>query len=417
MVVILVIVALLLRPGGRTLKSGEAEVAVHGVAVVQRAAGSRETITDRVLLHSGDVITLQQGSATITANDATYEARSGREGRPDTRFRMGRLPELQAGELLVDAATAITVQSAGTLVNVGDGTGGAARLVRTLAFGVSVYRGVAEINSAGSRLRIPRLRAAEVVSLGQVPASLAPLRYQATDPWDRHYLEPAITVDQELDPMARAFDKSSPGAVTPASLHVRSLPPPSQLQSLIDKVQRIDGALTSPSDAIVGASIATLGSRGTLDTRWTNVFRFHADGARWGLVAMDQGVDADALVSAVRHAIDQVPLSFAAPSRAAGPITPPVASAAPPSLQAPPSESPSRPAEPSPPTTRALPGTPPTAAAPQPTLTLPPVTVPTLPPVLPPNSTNPLQGVVDTATGVLSGLLNTIAGPKGLLHP
>ena len=417
-VVALVAVALVVQGHHHSLGTGEADVVVDGTAVVALAGGGNETITDRARLHAGDVLDVQQGVARITTNDAKYQARSSFDSgsaatrSADTRLKIGSEPELLAGELLVEDSSGATVQSAGTAVTVGsDGADGAARLSRTLSLGVSVYRGNAQINSAGSRLTVSRLRSVEVVSLGQLPVDLLPVSVTATDPWDREFLSDAIQINGDLDPLTVAFDKASGGAdITPASLDSAHLPATASpaLQQLISSARDIDPNLEL-SGAIVGALIATLAKGDSFASHWNAVFAFHHEGASWGLVAMDQNVERQALISRVASAIDnQGSLSFGQVTTAAPPVTQPVLTGPPPT--APPATTATQPSlATSTPTTRPAPPT----TQPQTGLTL-----PIVPQLISPGTsgTTPLQGVVDGATTLLSGLLNALVGPNGLLH-
>lgn len=420
-VVALVVVALVVRPGQSALKSGEAEVEVDGTAVVTTADGRSRPVTDRIRMHAGDTLKMQSGTASITTRDAVFQAMAG-SGKPGpTRLLMGTTPELLGGELLATSEHRTQIDSAGSSVTVGKADqGGAVRLTRTLALRVSVYQGSATLESAGSSLQIPALRAAEVAALGQLPANPSPLRFRSTDRWDRAYLSPAITVDQQLDPLTLAFNQSSTGQITAASLHLSDLPSTHVVNTLLDRAREVDDTLSRPADAIVGAAVTSLAQKGTFEHRWNAVFRFHSQGATWGLVAMDQHVSADSLLDRVRGAIDQSPLRIGGPTVAAAQPTAPViggpGAGAPSGTTIPADGSGATGSGSGTPGTTVTSPSLPALQVPQPTTPLLPSPLPQLPPVtVPPQVTSPLQGLVDTTTQLLSGLLNGVAGKGGLL--
>ena len=84
-------------------------------------------------------------------------------------------------------------------------------------------------------------------------------------------------------------------------------------------------------ETLIGAAIVDLGRRGTFLERWASVFEFRDAGAAWGLVALDQGVDASPLLGAVTRAVDSTELAIGTaptgggrpPRRRAAPPPPP----------------------------------------------------------------------------------------------
>jgi hypothetical protein len=153
-----------------------------------------------------------------------------------------------------------------------------------------------------------------------------------------------------------------------------------------------------PGETLIGAAIASLGTRGSFTDRWSDVFEFRGDpahgGAAWGLVALDQGVNADPLIRVVEAALQSTPLQFAqAAPVAPGPVNTGTA--------------PANPTTPRDPGTATTPTTsePPTTTPPP---TVPPVTVPPLqiPVPEPPSTGVPLiDGLVNTVGQLLGGLL------------
>jgi hypothetical protein len=82
----------------------------------------------------------------------------------------------------------------------------------------------------------------------------------------------------------------------------------------------------SPGESLVGAAIVVESDpdAGQFAQRWSDVFEFRRDGAQWGLVALDQGVERDTLRGQLASAINASPLLFAVgPASSGGPsVTP-----------------------------------------------------------------------------------------------
>ena len=69
------------------------------------------------------------------------------------------------------------------------------------------------------------------------------------------------------------------------------------------------------------AAITVQGKNGSFGDRWRSVFGFHTQGARWGLVALDQHVTRAPLLSSVDDALGRrsVGTASAAPAPAGAP--------------------------------------------------------------------------------------------------
>ncbi len=321
-VVVVAALALLPRVGDAGPGPGEARVVVDGTASVVRDDGVATTVTDdSVALGPGDVLEVVAGSARFTLADEVHlegRAEPSVGGRQGTTVEMQVVPELLAGPLLVEApTTAVRVAAAGSTTTVGPaGDGGAARLLRRLGLGVGSYGGAVEVDSAGRRAAVAPWRRAEVAAVGEPgPTDLA-LRYSAQDPWDRRFLADALTIDRQLAPLLRGLDGAgAPDLTDPATLRaaVPGLPGPVALAPRLDEV-------ADSGEALVLAALATTGTGGSLGARWDASAAFRADGAAWGLVAVDQGVAPADLLGTVRTAIDDA--LAAAPGGAADTGTP-----------------------------------------------------------------------------------------------
>ncbi len=317
---------------------GEAEVTVSGTARVERADGEVERVADRrVSLRPGDAIEVTTGSARFELADGVrYAGVAGRAGahRAGTTVRMGNVPDLEAGDLLVTGPEPTSVSAGDTTVTTGPGggapgEGSALRLSRTLGLRVGVYRGSASLDSAGARRTVPGLRRMEVAAAGELPRTPRPLRFAADDRWDRRYLGDAIALDAELFSLVGAVEATG-GADAGSVTYLRSVLPMARGEASLAELVRPRRVST---DVLVGAVIAGLGEDGSFARRWREVFTFHDAGATWGLVALDQEVETTAVSEAVRDALNDTEFPFQVDEAVATPASP--AAAPPPSTSIP----------------------------------------------------------------------------------
>jgi hypothetical protein len=370
---------------------GEARLEVEGRAIVERRDGDEEVIDDDDTdLRAGDRVEVTEGVGRMVLRDGVrMELRAGIEDAADSMVRMGEVPVLEAGDLLVAAPESSAVEAAGTTVVV---EAGAAQVSRALGLGVATYDGMVRIDSAGVERPVPALREMRVPALGRPPRQARPLDYAAADPWDRRFLGAAIDLGRTLEALADGYTQNlNPGEGRTPGFFRLVLPGLDDEDQFGAELIDLDRA---PGETLIGAAITELGRRGGFVERWDAVFGFRDEGAEWGLVALDQDVDGTPLLGAVEDAVGASPLTFAAGPGAGGPgSTPspaPVGDPTTPTTQPPTSPEP-------PPTT-----TPPTSPPP----TSPPPTVPEEPetplsPVLDPI----LDPVVEAAEDLLGGLL------------
>lgn len=289
------------------LEAGEARLVVAdgGRALVTEAGREGRLVTAQRTLPRGARVKVLAGSATLALkNGSTAEVRKG------TQLRLGRRLTLQSGHLLVTTSDAapVDVEAAGSRATVL----GAARFTRDLAVSAASYRGAVKLESAGRSLRVPALRQATIPSLGELADQPLPIVYDAADSWDRRFLGAAIDLGQELQAKSLGFTGSLRRKEGRTPGFYRLLLP------ALEKEPAFDASLLSaerpPGETLVGASIALVGHQAPFIERWRAVFAFRDQGAPWGLVALDQGVDRPAsVVQTVDEAIGRAPLLFAAP--------------------------------------------------------------------------------------------------------
>jgi hypothetical protein len=295
---------------------GEARLEVDGTATIERQDGGRETVTDDADVATGDTVTLTEGTGTLElGDDAVLEVRAARGDGQDSVLVVGPVPVLEAGDLLVTAPDGFEVSAAETRLSV---EGGSARLRHTADVEAAAYDTTVRLDSAGQERTIPALREMQVPALGLPPEQPRPLRYDASDPWDRRFLGEAIDLGERLEALAAGYTQNvdADEARSP-SFYKEVLP------GLVDEPEFTIDLLDrdrAPGETLVGAAITDLGKRGTFAQRWGSVFAFRDQGAAWGLVALDQGVDRGPLLGAVNDAVEDSPLALGptSPSRRPG---------------------------------------------------------------------------------------------------
>ena len=299
-------------------KKGEAEFEVDGAAVIERQAGEREEVDDRTDIRVGDELTIVEGVGTLTLpGGVTYELRAGLGGSEASKLLMGPTPELLAGDVLVIAPDGTQLEVGGTSVQV---DGGAAQVSKPAGAEVAVaaYDTGVHIDSAGQLREFKALREMQVPAVGVPPDAARPLVYDGSDPWDRRFLGEAIDLGARLQALAAGYTQNlSRGQGRTVEFFEQVLP------GLADEPEFTEELLDRDRDAgetLVGAAITDLGRRGTFAERWQAVFAFRGDGAAWGLVALDQGVDSLPLLGAVTDAVDSSPLAIG-PTRPPRPAT------------------------------------------------------------------------------------------------
>jgi hypothetical protein len=362
---------------------GEARLEVDGWAVVERQDGEREDVDDGTDLGPGDRVEVTDGVARmVLAGGARFELRSGRADAANTVLRMATVPVLEAGDLLVASPASTTVEAAGTTLVVDDG---AAQVSRSLGMGVAAYDAAVRLDSAGQERTVPALREMRVPALGRPPQAPSPLDYDERDPWDRRFLGAAIDLGDRLEALAEGYTQNlnEGEGRTPGFFRI-VLP---GLERRPDFGAELLDPERPPGETLIGAAIADLGRRGSFVQRWRSVFDFKDQGARWGLVALDQDVSGTPLLGAIEQAVSSSPLAFVDATPGTTPSTSPP-STGPPSTSPPSTSPPST----SPPSTSPPSTSPPTTEEPL---------TPALEPVV-----DPLSGVITDLVDGLLGLFN-----------
>jgi hypothetical protein len=303
----------LLVVGGACSEGGDAgagRLSVDGRVELASAGGKSQEERGSRSLEFGDRVKVLEGMATVRlGDDRELELRTGSnvvlEEVQDGKQRVAQ-PRLLEADLLVQAppGARLTVSTEGTDVIVSGG----AQVSRGPALVVSSYDGAVELRSGDRTTTVPALRQVSVPAGGALPDRPSALSYDAGDAWDRRFLSDAIELGNQLEARSKGFSaqvRPTDGRTIESLLTL--------LPSLADHPEfglTLFDALRPPGESLVGAAIVLEGRRGTFAERWAGVFGFRDDGAQWGLVALDQGVDRAPLLAAIDGAIGRGPRPF-----------------------------------------------------------------------------------------------------------
>jgi hypothetical protein len=298
-------VTLVVDDDGGVPASGARATAVDGVTLVVHTDGSSSPIETGEVVLAGDEVRVRSGTVVLElASGAVLEGREESEGVDATRVRIGAAPQLVAGDLLVDSGVPVVVGAGGNDVSFEpDGSeGAAARIRRGLSVTVGLYRGTAALDSAGQERAVPAYRQLSVASLGRPPASPDPLRLDPTDGWDLRYLGIAFELTRRLDALSGTYTANLGLAGATAEALEAVVPALADEPDFGPELLTAGGRMRPGGESLVGVSIALLGRADGFASRFERVRGFRADGAEWGLVALDQGVAEARLVAAVEAA-------------------------------------------------------------------------------------------------------------------
>jgi hypothetical protein len=392
---------------GRALGPGEARLTVSGKVQVASPGRGWQTVQGNRTLHRGERVQVLQGLAQVRlSNDRQLELRRGSE------IVLQSSPSLTKGDALAVAKeSALPVEAGAATARV---RRGAAHVSRGLGTTAASYTGELAVESAGRQLGVPALRQATVPGPGLVPANAVPLDYRADNPWDRRYLGDAIDLGEDLQARSQGFTAQlSPDEGKTAGFYRQLLPPletePGFGQELLDPA-------VSAGDTLVGAAISVQSHKGDFSSRWRDVFSFRGQGARWGLVALDQRVTRAPLLSGIDEALARLTPGTVEAALPAGAAPALIAGAVPADQAAAASGGGGGPAGQvgGPPATTApkpggggggglLPGVPP--------LVQPPPGTPTTSTTTPPPG--PVGGLIEGVGNVVGGLLGGLVNPRG----
>lgn len=286
---------------------------LDGRAEVVHNGDTRDLDGGEHRLATGDTVRMEDGDAVLELpGDRSMRLRAASGDRDATEVVLAAAPEVVNGDAVVLAADELRFRAGDVEVTL---RAGAARVRQGLSVTIALYAGEADVRSAGRPFPggLAALRQVSVPATGRLPRTPSPLLYDDAnpDPWDREFLGEAIDLGAQLDVSARGFTSQlGPRTSVSAPLLRRALPRLADEGEFGEEL--LEDAVRSPGEALVGAAIVVESGGAPFGSRWADVFEFRDDGARWGLVALDQQVKRDALLGTINDAVGRSPLLFAA---------------------------------------------------------------------------------------------------------
>jgi hypothetical protein len=386
--------------------TGIAKLTVDGAADIVPINGATHDAHSGDRLSAGDRVRVVEGQAAVHLHTGELQLRAGSQLVVDDKLRL-----LSGAVLIQPAGEAIQVSTEDVTVVVPSGVAQLAVAPgATTTTTVKVYQSTSQLDVAGNPTEpVSAPRQVVVTTESTFPIPATPLKYQDTDGWDHLYLAPAITISGQLAAAASGFDAQVPANQgKDAAFYQQLVPALSGNGDFVtafgaaERAQPAGSAPTAkPGDYLIASVIAERGAHGTLSSRLTDELAFWYEGAPWGFVAYDQGVnDLTGVLDDVLGAIGRATLPFTGPPPSQIAIGPPPTS--------PPTTKPSRTPTPVGTTTTInprLPRPPPTTT----TTTAPPPLIQLPVPVLPGSLGTLLNPLLDP----LIQALNNILGGKG----
>ena len=200
---------------------------------------------------------------------------------------------LERGEALITSDGALSAAVEDTDV----AGAGSYRLTSGLAPRLGVYEGEVTARRPAQERPVGALRQLDLSAFRLGFAE--PLHYRATDSWDRALLADAIAFDGEAVRLSAGMDSSLGTGARPASYYRKFVAKPAVLHTLADMaaISR-NRKFGPPSDVLLPWFVAQA-VEGTVGSAVATVSALRADGARWGLIALELDVAADRVVAAI----------------------------------------------------------------------------------------------------------------------
>jgi len=218
----------------------------------------------------------------------------------ESRFR------LFSGGILVQSPSPIRIDADVVTVESPRGT---FRVDKQLATRVGNYAGgKLNVKVGADSLSVAPYREA-VVAGGLLPKADEPLRFSADDPWDSRILSHAIDLDSRLSNFARGLEAQLVGSNALDFFGRVAQPgfPTDSLKSLLGNRR---------SDLLIGLLLSSE-AKGLqalpIEQGFSRVLTLWTDGATWGLIAQQFGVDAEDLFARLADAVAKANLQVIGP--------------------------------------------------------------------------------------------------------
>lgn len=210
--------------------------------------------------------------------------------------------DLIRGSVLAETAEGYVVTWADTAI---DGEG-IHRLEGGVTPRVGVYEGVVEVHRFAERVEVPALRQVPLANQ-RLTGTVEPLAYRDDDPWDRRLLAAAISFDHEVERLARGIDREHGHDPRDAAFYETFVVVDEGTVPVLASISRVndDDRFGPPAEALVTLFVATAVADAAeidLERAVRDVTGLRAAGARWGLIALETGIDTRRLAQVVNLA-------------------------------------------------------------------------------------------------------------------
>jgi hypothetical protein len=291
------------KPGTARLEpSGLVEISVGGAGFVRASHGRTLRAGDQVRVLDGRAVLTLGGTGASDGPQSSAELRSG--SVVTVNGAVQPLLTLADGDLLVESGRGdtVTVDGGTALVSVA----GSSKLRRGVSLAAGVYTGTARLQRNDQGLTVPQYRQAAVVGTGILPPSADPLNLAPSDEWDRRLLGPVMALDEQINLITQAFEVDAPAAVGPDT-YKAWVPRASALPITPELL-----AGRAVGENLVGITLVAL-DKGDFASRVQAIFGFRAQGASWGLVAADRGINPNPVLSELEAALGRAHPEVALP--------------------------------------------------------------------------------------------------------
>ncbi len=245
-------------------------------------------------LKPGDVVETKEDTLASFALEGGSDERRGQlQDSSRVLIRSTTSLEAQDGELLVAAQEQTTVLADSVTAST---AGGTFRIDR--GFGTdraAVYSGSIDVDAPGEpNLRLRELYQATIVA-GDLPTQGRPYRLDEKDPWDNALLQEVVTLEQELEVLARGLGPQLRGQ-RPTLAYFSALVDGTKVGFMRSYLRR------KPVDLLIGFTIARNAPQ-RLKPAFKRGFRLFDQGARWGVAAKIMEVEPRPVVAQLERLI------------------------------------------------------------------------------------------------------------------
>ncbi len=296
--VLALLVGLLTLPAGSLFTAATYATVTDGSLEVEQAGGWT-TVASGADLVDGDRVRASGGEVTLTFDGGWLVLADGVRAAV-----AGRDLVVERGSVLVQGDTRRTVVVDGV-----DASGrGTWRVDAGSPARVASYDAEVEVRDGREVVSLAPYRQLTVRDRAVASASLTPLRYLASDPFDRAVLGEALRIDALATALGRSLASTYGTAPRESAFYTAFLAVDADIADHLPTLAPVatDAAYGPPADVLLAVTVAdALGSRDgrPLDATIPEVAALRSRGATWGLIVVAAGGDADGFNAAADRAL------------------------------------------------------------------------------------------------------------------